>query len=277
MAIKQIFRLLFVITILVSCQKNKNTTTGNPFVSLAIASSPANTTVAKNNKTIWGLLIPQSYAYPPPALLLDAVGSNVNISSIWINFSQIEFKYDEVASGSEVDGDSIEFNSIYTVDLLSNAPQPFVSGNISISNMRRVKIKLAKTNALPTGAPLGLLGKSIFISGTVNGHAFTYSTEDETVIEIAGPMLVAAIENRTLLIELQIANLIKRTNLSNITSATNINDTNKVPATNPCATIENGASDLFTCFYKGFEKESNLGRDDDGDFVLDAGESKVKN
>lgn len=275
--LKLIVNSILPIMLLSSCSKNENTTTGNPFVSLAMTSSPANSTVAKNNNTFWDLLIPRSFAYPPPGSLLDAVGSNITITSIWINFRQIEFKYDEVASGSEADGDSVEFDTIHSVDLLSNSPQPFVSGNINISNMRRVKLKLAKTITLPTGAPNDFLGKSIFISGTVNGQNFTFSTQDETVIEIAGPTLLAAVENRTLLIELQIANLIKKTNLSSITTATNISDTNRVPFTNPCTNIENGASDLFTCFYKGLEKESNLGRDDDGDYVLDPNEDKVKN
>lgn len=274
---KLIFNAMLFVIILNGCAKNENTTTGNPFVALAMTSSPANSSVAKNNKTIWDLLLPKSFAYPPPALLLDAVGNNVTITSIWINFRQIEFKYDEVASGSEADGDSVEFDSIHSVDLLSNSPQPFVSGNINISNMRRVKLKLAKTSTLPIGAPNDFLGKSIFISGAVNGQTFTFSTQDETVIEIAGPTLVSALENRTLLIELQIANLIKKTNLSSIVAMTNINDTNRIPFTNPCANIENGASDLFTCFYKGLEKESNLGRDDDGDYVLDPDEVKVKN
>lgn len=274
---KKLFTGVLIIAILVGCQKNKNTTTGNPFVSLAMTSSPANATVAMNNKSIWDFLIPKSFAYPPPPLLLDSVGSNVTISSMWVNFTQIEFKYDEITSGSEIDGDSVEFNNIFAVDLLSNNPQPFASGAINVTNMRRVKLKLAKSTTLPSGAPVGFLGKSIYISGTVNGHNFTYSTENETVVEIAGPTLVSAIENRTLLIELQIANLIKKTNLSSITSATDINDNNRVPFSNPCSNIENGASDLFTCFYKGLEKESNLGRDDDGDYILDAEETKVKN
>ena len=274
---KFILSSILISVLWVSCQKSENTTTGNPMVALAITSSPANATVVRNKTPIWDLLIPKSYAYQPPNLLVDAAGNSVTINSIWINFSQIEFKYDEIASGSEVDGDSIEFDGIYAVDLLSNTPQPFVSGYLSTSNMRRVKLKLAKNSSLASGAPSGFLGKSIFVSGTVNGNNFTYSTEDETVIEIAGPTLVSAVENRTLLIELQIANLIKKTNLSGISTTTNINDTNRISATNPCANIENGAADLFTCFYKGFEKESNLGRDDDGDFILDAEEDKVKN
>lgn len=268
--------LILTSVLIQGCQKNENTTTGNPFVSVAMSSSPANATVAQVDKKVWDLLIPKSFAYPPPALLLDAAGNSVTINAIWANFGQLEFKFNETASGSEIDGVSIEFSTPKSVNLLANNPQPFVQGQINISQMRRVKLKLTKTTALPTGAPSGFLGKSIYISGTIKGHAFTYSTQDETVIEIAGPTLLTAVENRTLLIELQIANLIKKTNFSNITTPTDINDGNRVLTTNPCANIESGAADLFTCFYKGFARESNLGRDDDGDFTLDPNEESVK-
>ena len=274
---KLIIGFALMATFFGSCQKNQNTTTGNPFVSLAMTSSPENATVTKINNSIWQILLPKSFAYPPPPTLLDSAGNTVTITSAWVNFEQIEFKYEEAASGSEVDGDSVEFNSIFAVDLLSNTPQAFVSGNINVSQMRRVKLKLARVSSLPVGAPADFMGKSIYLSGTVNGHAFTYSTQDETVIEIAGPTLIAAVENSTLLIELQLANLIKRTNLSTITSTTNINDSNKVSVSNPCPNIENGASDLFTCFYIGLEKESDFGRDDDGDYILDPDEDSVKN
>jgi hypothetical protein len=143
--------------------------------------------------------------------------------------------------------------------------------------MRRIKLKLIRLPSLPVGAPTGFLNKSIFIQGTVNGNNFTYSTEDESVIEIAGPQIVSAVANRTLLLELQIANLIKKTNLSAIVGATNISDGNKIPAVTPCNAIDASANDLFTCFRKGIETESNLGRDDDGDFQLDPLEEKVKN
>ena len=269
--------LVILLFLMLSCQKkNENTTTGNPFVSLAMTSSSANATVAQFKKTIWDLVIPKSYAFPPPATLLDSAGNTIVIQNIWVNFGQIEFKADEVASGSEVDGDDIEFNSTYAIDLLSNTPQAFASGQINLNGLRRIKVKLTKTLSLPSGAPSGFLGKSIYISGTVNGHSFSYSTQDESVVEIAGPQLVTAVENKTILLELQTANLIKKMNLSAITATTNIDDSNRVSFANPCSQIDNSSTDLFNCFYKGFEKESNIGRDDDGNFQLDPNEDKVK-
>lgn len=261
----------------ISCQKSENTTTGNPFVSLAVTSSSASATVVKSgpNKLI-DLLMPKAYAYPPPATLLDSVGSTVVIQSVWINIEKIEFKQQELADVDEVDGSDVEFQGPYVIDLLAAAPSPIDAGRIAVGQLRRIKVKLARVATLPVGAPAGLLTKSIYISGTVNGHSFSYSTQDETVIEIAGPQLVSAVENSTLLLELQTANLIKKMNLSSITVNTDIDDSNHVTAPSPCPNIDASAVDLFTCFRKGFETESNLGRDDDNDFQLDTTESSIK-
>ena len=270
-----VFMVLFLL--LNGCKSaNDNTTTGNPFVSLAATSSASNATVSKVKPSLFDLFLPQAVAYPPPATLLDAVGNTVVIQAVWINFGEIEFKSEQVASGTEVDGDSVQFSGSNAIDLLSPTPMPFVSGPINLTQLRRIKLKLIRTQVLPFGAPSGFLNKSIFISGTMNGNNFTYSTQDETVIEVSGPNIVTAVENRTLLLELQIANLIKKSNLSAIVNNTNINDGNRVSSSNPCNAIQAGASDLFTCFKKGFETESNVGRDDDGDYSLDPSEETVK-
>lgn len=275
---KNLLNVVVTLLTFISCQqKSDNTTTGNPFVSLAATSSANNATVAKFKPSLLDFIMPKALAYPPPPTLLDAAGNTIVIQSVWVNFGKIEFKYDEIASGSEVDGDSIEFSGEYAVDLLSNTPASFVSGPISLSQLRRIKLKLIRLPILPIGAPTGFLNKSIYIQGTVNGNTFTYSTEDESFIEIAGPQIVSAISNSTLLLELQVANLIKKTNLSAIVTTTNISDINRVSVANPCNAIDTSASDLFTCFRKGIETESNLGRDDDGDFQLDPQEDKVKN
>ena len=265
-----------ILTIYIGCQKSENTTTGNPFVSLAITSSSANATVVKLKHNVMDLLMPKAFAYPPPATLLDAVGNTVIIQSVWINIEKIEFKQLELADTSEVDGSDVEFQGPYSIDLLAASPAPIDAGRVSLAQLRRMKVKLAKVTVLPTGAPSGFLTKSIYISGTVNGNSFSYSTEDETVVEIAGPQLVNAVENSTLLLELQTANLIKKTNLTSISGTTNIDDTNRIPIAGLCPNIDTSASDLFTCFRKGFETESNLGRDDDNDFQLDTEEDTVK-
>lgn len=273
--INYLFRITAVIaySITIGCQKNsENTTTGNPLVSLAATSSAANATIAMAKPSFFNLFFPKAIAYPPPATLLDAAGNTVVIQAVWVNFGAVEFKFEETATGAEVDGDSVEFTGPYSVDLLSPAPTTFVTGAINLAQMRRMKIKLVRVTGLPSGAPADFLNKSMYIQGTVNGHAFSYSTEDESVVEIAGPQIVSAVESRTLLLELQVANLIKKMNLSTIVGVTNITDGNRVAVVTPCASIDASATDLFTCFYKGFETESNLGRDDDGDFHLDVDE-----
>lgn len=272
----RILLTILILMVYIGCQKSENTTTGNPFVSLAVTSSSANATVAKLRHNLIDLLIPKAFAYPPPATLLDAAGNTVVIQSAWISIEKIEFKQLELADVGEVDGTDVEFQGPYSIDLLSTTPSPVDAGRVSLGQLRRIKIKLARVAVLPAGAPAGFLNKSIYISGTVNGNGFSYSTQDETVAEIAGPQLVSAVENSTLLLELQAANLIKKINLTSIAVPTDIDDANRVAAANPCPNIDVSASDLFTCFRKGFETESNLGRDDDNDFRLDLGEETVK-
>ncbi|OFZ28954.1 MAG: hypothetical protein A2622_12710 [Bdellovibrionales bacterium RIFCSPHIGHO2_01_FULL_40_29] len=271
-------RILFsIFFMLLSCQnKSENTTTGNPLISIAATASGAAATAFIKPQNFLDLLFPVAIAYPPPSTLFDAVGNTVVIQSVWINLGQIEFKYEESASGGEIDGAEVEFQGPYAIDLLSDSPATFATGQISTSQMRRIKVKLVRLELLPTGAPAGFISKSIYIQGTVNGNSFSYSTQDESVIEIAGPQLVTAIQNKTLLLELHTANLIKKIDLTAISGTTNIDDSNRVASTNSCPTIHAGASDLFTCFLRGFETESNLGRDDDGDYKIDIEEESVK-
>ena len=125
-----VFMALFLL--LNGCKSaNDNTTTGNPFVSLAATSSASNATVSKTKPSLFDLFLPQAVAYPPPATLLDAVGNTVVIQAVWINFGEIEFKSEQVASGTEVDGDSVQFSGSNAIDLLSPTPMPFVSGPIN--------------------------------------------------------------------------------------------------------------------------------------------------
>ena len=114
------------------------------------------------------------------------------------------------------------------------------------------------------------------MSGQVNGQNFTFSTSGESEVQIAGPTALTPLSNKTMLLEFRAANLVKKINLSAITTTTNIGDSNRVNATNPCPGIDASAGDLFSCLLKGLETESNLGRDDDGNFRIDAIEQAVK-
>ncbi len=267
------FCLLTLLT--TSCQlKANSTTTGNPFVTFYATGSSAATTVAKQ---MWhgllSLFLPTASALPAPGTMMDAVGNTVTVTKIWFTIGEIEFKYAELPDGSEVDGSDVSFTGPYTVDMLSSSPTPLDAGNITIDLMRRIKVKLVKTTSVPGGAPAGLSNNSIYMEGTVNGHAFIFTSQDEAVMEIYGPNLVTALENSSLLLQLRTANLIRRIDLSAITSSTTISESNKVNATNPCPNINSSASDLYTCIRGGFETESTLGRDDNGDHEIESNES----
>lgn len=281
MKMKTLLSLILFLSLLIfatGCKdKSGSTTTGNPFVSFGMTSSSTVATVAKKLwQQLWGQMFSSAHALPPPGTMMDSAANTVVINNIWLTVGEVEFKTDEIAGGTELNGSDIDFNGPYSVDMLAVNPPPLVSGRISTTGLRRVKVKLIRTLILPTGAPAGFMSRSIFISGTVNGNSFSYSTEEETILEIAGPNMVAALENSNLLLELRIANLIKRIKLSAITATTSIHDGNRVPVTNPCPNIDASAADLFTCFRKGLQTESTIGRDDDGDDQLDIGEDSVR-
>ena len=274
-----ILKLIFVFSaLLLSGCKNgsESTTTGNPFVSLTATGSASVATVAKNMfQKLLLTVLPRAQALPPPATMVDAVGNTVVLNQAWYSIGEIEFKYEETAGGGETDGDSVEFAGPYSIDLFSSTPTVFASGYISTDQIRRLKFKLKKTLVLPTGAPADFMNRSLYLSGTVNGHTLVYYTEEETQAEVAGPNLVNALNNSDLLMEFKTANLIKRIDLSAVTANVIINEGNRIPATNPCPNIEPSANDLYTCFRKGLEKESNFGRDEDGDNQLDLSEESV--
>tara|TARA_B110001454_G_scaffold219199_1_gene251751 strand:+ start:58181 stop:59017 length:837 start_codon:yes stop_codon:yes gene_type:complete len=272
--------LVFLIFIFgLSCQKkSQNTTTGNPSISAALTSSSTVSTVyfRHNPKHLIELLIPKLFAFPAPTSLTDSAGNSVQLNKNWITIGELEFKTAENVESGEETGSNVDFKGPYTVNLFSEAPTILGSNQVGIKEIRRIKMKLIRTSTLPEGAPSGLLNKSLYVEGTVNGHGFSFSTFDESESQISGATAVTPLENKTLLVELKVANLIKKMNLSIITSNNAIDDTNRVPASNPCPTIDPSASDLFTCFRKGFETESTLGLDEDGNFKLDPGEQQVK-
>lgn len=269
--------IILAVLILAGCKLNpKSTTTGNPFVSFIATGSSSVATVAKNIwDHIFNQLVPRAQAFPPPNMMSDSAGNTVTINTYWYTIGEIEFKLDEVAGSGEVDGDSIEFHGPYSVDLFAATPSVVVGGYIGANQIRRVKTKLVKTIILPSAAPAALANKSLYFSGTINGHNVTYSTQEESKMEVAGPNVVNAVDNSVLLLELLTANLIKRIDFTAISADTDINENNRVPATNPCPNIDASATDLYTCLRKGIETESNFGRDEDGDHQLDLNEEAV--
>lgn len=282
---KQHIALKFLIALLalvaMGCSKSTNTTTGNPLVGLAMTGSSAQAT-AQNTFKSWPvclineLFFKKAQALPPPGAMFDAAGNSVSLQTFWINLGEIEFKASETPEAGEVDGEDLAFSGNYLVDVFSSSPQVLAYSSISVTTIRRVKMKLSRVSTVPSGAPASISGNSVFIQGQVGSHQFSYVTDEETEFEVAGPQAVSAVNNKNLLLEFKVANLIKKINMSVISSNTAISSSNRVNATNPCPLIDASANDLFTCFRKGLESEADLARDDDGDYEIDADEDSVK-
>lgn len=270
----RMYASILFMTVAVSCT-NDGTSTGNPLVSLTINGSSQSATpmVVRNLLEIFELILPTAHA--APATIEDSTGLPVVLDHFWTTVGEIEFKPSETPDAGEVDGDSVEFEGPYTNDILETNVDPIGTARLSFSKIRRIKVKLIRTATLPAAAPAGLLTKSVYISGQVNGVVITYSSQDETVIEIAGPNPVEVADNSQLLLQIQVANLFKRINLSSIAAPTDIDEGNRVAAVNPCPDIDASANDLYTCFRKGLETEANFGRDN-GDDELDGSDDTVR-
>lgn len=223
---------------------------------------------------LFSLMIPSAVALSP-APLVDSTNLSVNLTEAWVVIKEIEFEANEVADGSEVDGDEVEFQGPYFVDLLSDAPVSFGNAVLPATGIRRIKMKLHEADSLPASAPVELTSKSIYLNGTVNGIAFSYAADDSTEIEIAGPNAVVPSSAKDMLVVIKTADLFKKIDLSSIVAPTDIHAGNRVNAVNPCPLIDASANDLYTCFRKGLETEGNFGNDD-GDLDLDSNDDSVE-
>lgn len=269
------FKIFLVCALLISCDSKNGTSTGDPIVNLKMNGSSQAATFASFNlwERVMQFFIPSAVAVP--ATIEDSGALPVVLAHFWTTLGEIEFELNEVADVDEVDGDEVEFEGPFTADILETDVSPLASAAIRQSTIRRIKAKLARTETLPAGAPGALLNQSVYVSGTVNSIAFSYSSEEETEFEVAGPNAIVATTGSTLLLQIQIANLFKRIDMSAIAAPTDISESNRVPSVNPCPDIDASASDLYTCFRKGLEQESNFGRDD-GDNELEDDDSTVK-
>jgi hypothetical protein len=265
---------LLIFNVLLSCT-NEGTSTGNPLVTFKVNGSSQNAIVAKLEKWRFWLDLIMPTAWAEPSSIVDSSGRTVLLDHFWTTLGEIEFKATETAGGGEVDGEDAKFAGPYTFDILQTAVDPIGIVRLSTQPIRRVKVKLIRTASVPVGAPGGLSGQSIYISGTVNGVAFSVSSRDETVIEVSGPNPVEVPNGAELILQFQVANIFKRMDLGAIAVPTDISETNRVPAVNPCPNIDASAADLYTCFRKGMETEANFGRDN-GDDELDSNDDTVR-
>lgn len=268
----------------IGCQKTSEggTTTGNPMISFKMTGSSAATTVAYHRQMFpspwWGVILKPALALPPPSMT-DANNLSVALNEAWVIVKEVEFKSTETADSDEVDGAEVTFAGPYTVNLLSNIPESFGQSRITTNTIRRVKMKLATANSLPSNAPAGLTGKSIFWKGSVNGHVFTITSSEGYEYELGGPNSVLLSDNSNVLMSIHISNIVKKMNFADInasSSQVDISESNRlVTSSAPCPLIDASATDIYTCFTKGLQSESNLGRDDNDDDEL-SGEDRVK-
>lgn len=266
---------------LASCQKTSEggTTTGNPLVTLTMTGSSSAATVAFHRPHFmkpWILeLVKPALALPPPALQ-DATGLTITLSESWMVVKEVELKQSESVEAGEMSGDSVSFAGPFVVNLLSSNPESFGQARVATATLRRLRMKLHNADTLPNTAPPALINKSIYWKGVVNGHNFTISSREGYEFMLAGPNGVTLADNSSVLMSVHVANLFKKMNLSSIVGDVDIDESNRHSATNPCPSIDSSASDLYTCFKKGLESESNLGRDDDGNDELDVSDDSVK-
>jgi hypothetical protein len=199
----------------------------------------------------------------------------VTLTSAWLSIEDIEFEATETAGSSEIDGDEVELQGPYHVNLFEENPDSLGSANIGLSSIRRIKMKLHRVEDDTQGAPIDMLNNSIMITGTVGGHAFKFITEEEVEFEISGANALSLANGTNLLMSFQIANLFRLIDLSGISTDVVISASNPVSVSNPCPLIDVSSSDLYNCFRKGLEQQANLGKDD-GDGELEPGEDSVK-
>lgn len=272
---------LFTVTMISACQKSSEggTSTGNPLISfkMTASSSLANTIASYTSRFPWlNLLLRPALALPPPPAMTDANGLSVTLDHAWITVKEIEFKATEVADQDEVDGEDVSLEGPFVVDLFSSQPEVLGQARIGTSLVRRVKMQLHNASTLPVGAPVQMLDKSLYWSGTVNGHSLVITSREGYEFELGGQNGVGISESANMLMSIRVANLFKKINLSAVVSDSVIDEQNRLPAVDPCPLIDASASDIYTCFTKGLETESNLGVDSDNDDELSGDDDTVK-
>lgn len=272
---------LITVTMISACQKSSDggTSTGNPMINfkMTASSAPASSVASYVSRFPWlNLLLRPALALPPPSSMTDANGLSVTLSEAWIAVKEIEFKATEIADQEEVDGQDVSFEGPFVVDLLSAQPESLGQARITTSLVRRVKMQLHNTSTLPAGAPAQMLDKSIYWSGSVNGHSLVITSREGYEFELSGQNGVGVAESANMLMSIQVANLFKKINLAAVTTDVVIDEQNRLAAVSPCPLIDESASDIYTCFTKGLETESNLGVDADDDDELSGDDDTVK-
>ncbi|MES2526442.1 MAG: hypothetical protein V4598_05120 [Bdellovibrionota bacterium] len=253
--------LSFTTTLFISCDSSSTGSSDNAVTTdFAITGSGMNATVS----TSW--FFPSAWALTPPPLV-DANMANVDLFDAWIVVKKIHFFRTADPNALALSAD--HYQGPFFVDLLDGSPEPFGSIRLFPEGLRQVKMLLHKSNSIPAGVPAELSGNSIFFAGQVNGHNFSYVSDDTTDYKIYGNRAVAPESGKKLMVTLRIADLIKKIDLSAITADTAISPTNRVNAVNPCPLIQAGLNNLYSCFRQGMNTEAKFGKDNGDDDLSD--------
>lgn len=264
-----------VFSSVISCnQSSTGDGSGTVKTNFSMTSSNEVTVASTSSQKLFNLIVPTAVALEP-LNLQDSANRSVDLSEAWIVVKKIQFKTASDDSNDSAE-DSIHYKGPFFVDLLSNEPMRFGEIELPADGIRRVKMLMHKaTNGdVPSIAPAGLVGNSIFLKGQVGGLNFSYSADDTTDFSISGSNAVAPEAGKDFLAVIRMADLFKKIDLSSVTEGTNISSSNRVPASNPCPQIHAQASDLYTCFVKGVALSAKLGKDN-GDKDLDASDDIV--
>ena len=251
------------ITLLSSCNSKSGSTNNAVTMNFAITGSGMDATVSNS----W--IFHSAYALTPPPLL-DSNLANVDLHEAWIVVKNIHFFRSADPDALSLAAD--HYQGPFFVDLLAGTPEPFGDIRLYPEGLRRVKMLLHKSNGLPAGVPAALSGKSIYLRGQVNGQTFTYASDDTTVFQIYGNRPISPESGKKLMVTIRLADLFKKIDLSAINTDMDITSSNRVNAVNPCPLIHATASNLYTCFRQGMNKEAKFGKDD-GDDDLDDSET----
>jgi hypothetical protein len=261
------------LAILTACP---GTRTGNPDVIIEIAGTTTPTVASLNGfEKIWERLFPTAVAYAPFSVT-DGAGNTIDFSEALASIENIEFKRGQFDQGGETPEISLE--GPFFVDLLASSPQELGTETLTLTGYRRVKMKLHKPVVSDSGAPVALGTNSLYLAGTINMNAFSFSTDEETEMEISGSHPITPNSADSFLTVINLGDLVEAIDLTDLDSAANKNITtaNPIPAvsnSDPCPTIQDNADDLFTCFRQGLEHVGKFGRDDNHNGHLDGDES----
>lgn len=108
---------------------------------------------------------------------LNRAVDNVSLAEFWVNFTEIELERDEGFYDSE---DDIELQGPFEINLLSGNSIQLVDIKIPNGIYEEIEFEFAKSK----NSESILFGKSMELTGEINGQAFVFSHDFEDEIEI---------------------------------------------------------------------------------------------